>query len=253
MKNTLVTTLLFLAISVGAQNTGIITYEEKIDLHRTLPPDRQDMKDMIPQFNTTLFELIFSGDTSIYRAKKQEEMPATTSTSPGGPPGGPMRYGGGRALRVVYKNLAADTMIDSRDFMQKQFLITGPPKARKWKIGTKQKQILGYNCMEASFRVDSATALVAWFAPQLPVSNGPSDYQGLPGMILQIDVNDGERMTTATEIALDSVDTSALVAPSKGKEVTPEEFEKIREEKMKEMGMQQGGPGGPPMYYYMRH
>lgn len=252
MRNALVALLLLLVASASAQTTGMITYEEKMDLHKTLPPDRQDMKDMIPQFNTALFELIFSGDTSIYRAKKQEEMPATTSTSPGGPPGGPMRYGGGRALRVVYKNLAADTMIDSRDFMQKQFLITGPPKARKWKIGTKQKQILGYNCMEASFRVDSATALVAWFAPQLQISNGPSDYQGLPGMILQIDVNDGERMITATEIALDSVDTSVLVAPSKGKEVTPEEFEKIREEKMKEMGMQQGGPGSPQMYY-MRH
>lgn len=213
-----------------------------MDLHKNLPPERQDMKDMIPQFNISKFELIFSGDESIYRAQKQEELP-TTSTSPGGPPMG-MRFGGGRANRVVYKDLAKDTMIDSRDFMQKQFLITGTPTLRKWKIGTKHKEILGYNCLEASFREDSATTMVAWFSPQLPVSNGPSDYQGLPGMILQVDVNDGLRMFTASEIKLDSVDTSVIVAPNKGKEVTAEEFEKIREEKMKEMGMQQGGPSG---------
>ena len=201
---------------------------------------------MIPHYNTSLFELIFSGDQSIYHAQKQEELPPTSSSSPGGPPMG-MRFGG-RANRIVFKDLALDTMIDSRDFMQKQFLITGPPTPRKWKIGKTQKEILGYNCMQASYRVDSTMAIVAWFTPQIGISNGPSDYQGLPGMILQIDMNEGERTITATEIVFDSVDTSIITAPNKGKEVTPEEFEKIREEKMKEMGMQNGGgPGGPQM------
>ena len=211
-----------------------------MDLHKTLPPDRQDMKDMIPQFNVSMYELTFAGDESIYQVQKQEELPPTSTTAPGGPPG--MRFG--RANRIVYKNLAENNMIDSRDFMQKQFLLVGEPIARKWKIGTKQKEILGHNCMEASFRADSVTALVAWFTPQLSISNGPADYQGLPGMILQVDINDGQRLLTATEVMLDSVDTSIIVAPTKGKEVTPEEFEKIREEKMKEMGIQHGGPPG---------
>lgn len=250
MKCFFISLLILSAALAGAQSSGMITYEEKMDLHKNLPPERQDMKDMIPQYNISKFELIFSGDESLYRAQKQEELP-TTSTSPGGPPMG-MRFGAGRANRVVYKDLAKDTMIDSRDFMQKQFLITGPPKPRKWKIGTKHKEILGYNCLEASFREDSVTTMVAWFSPQLPVPNGPSDYQGLPGMILQVDVNDGLRMVTATEINLDSVDTSVIVAPSKGKEVTPEEFEKIREEKMKEMGMQQGGPTSGQQMFIIR-
>jgi GLPGLI family protein len=250
MKYSLFALLFLITLSAKAQTSGMITYEEKMDLWKNLPPDRQDMKDMIPQYNSTLFELIFSGDESIYRAKKQDELPPASSTTPSGPPRG-MGFGG-RANRVVYKDLAKDTMIDSRDFMQKQFLITGPPKARKWKIGKGQKDILGYKCMEASFRIDSATAIVAWFTPQISISNGPSDYQGLPGMILQIDMNEGERMITAKEIKLDSVDTSVLVAPDKGKEVTPEEFEKIREEKMKEMGMQRGGPGGGQQMYMIR-
>jgi GLPGLI family protein len=230
-----------------AQSTGKITFEEKMDLHKNLPPERQDMKDMIPQFNISKFELIFAGDQSIYHAQKQEELPPTSAASSGGPPGG-MRFGAGRANRVVFKDLALDTMIDSRDFMQKQFLITGPPTPRKWKIGKTQKEILGYNCMQASYKVDTTTSIVAWFTPQISISNGPGDYQGLPGMILQIDVNEGERLITATVISFDSVDTSIIVAPSKGKEVTMEEFEIIREEKMKEMGMQHGGsPRGPHM------
>jgi GLPGLI family protein len=210
-----------------------------MDLHRNLPPEREEMKDMIPQFNTANFELVFSETQSIYQAKKEEEISEVTSNTGGARM--TMRFG--RENRVVYKNLDNAEMIESRDFMQKQFLITGPLKDRKWKIGTKQKEILGYSCMEASFRVDSATSLVAWFTPQIALSNGPSDYQGLPGMILQINVNSGERMITATEILLDTVDTSLIIAPKKGKEVTAEEFEKIREEKMKEMGGQPGGPG----------
>ena len=157
----------------------------------------------------------------------------------------PMRFG--RDNRILYKNLASAGMIDSRDFMQKQFLIKGPPTERKWKIGTGQKEILGQNCLQASYRQDSTTHIVAWFSPQLQPFNGPSDYQGLPGMILQIDINDGERMITATTIQSENVDTSIIVPPSKGKEVTDEEFKKIRDEKMKEMGMMQGGPGGQPI------
>jgi hypothetical protein len=70
---------------------------------------------------------------------------------------------------------------------------------------------------------------------------------------MQIDINAGERVVTATELKTEGVDTSVIVAPTKGKEVTAEEFEQIRKEKMKEMGMQgQGGPGGPPMQIMIR-
>ncbi len=233
-----------------SQSTGKVTYEEKFDMYRRLPPDREDMKDMIPQFHTSIWELLYRGDESVYQHQKQEE---TETTSTQGNTQMSMRFGG-RENRVVYKNIALDTMIDSREFMQKQFLITGVPTERKWKIGKQSKEILGYNCLQASFQADSATNIVAWFTPQIQQFNGPSDYQGLPGLILQVDMNDGERVITATDIKFEGVDASVIVAPTKGKEVTAEEFEKIRQDKMKEMGMQgQGGPGGPPMQIMIMH
>lgn len=241
--------LIFLALLpamtqlLSAQESGRILFEEKMDLHMTLPPDRQHFKEMIPQYNSSNYEFLFAGDESIYRPWKDPEIAEETM----GGPGSGMRMRFGRENRVVYKNLDKETMIDSRDFLQKQFLITGAPTPRKWKVGTKQKEILGYGCMSAHFQADSATTITAWFTPQLQPSNGPSDYQGLPGMILQIDINNGWRTITAVEIQLDEIDTAAITAPKKGQKVTAEEFEKIREEKMKEMGMQQGGPSGGPM------
>jgi GLPGLI family protein len=238
--------LALLSFSSRAQNSGRIIYEEKMDMHRNLPPERTELKDMIPPFRSSFWELVYHNDESIYQHQKEEDQ-EVTSTS--GNSQMTMRFGG-REMRVVYKHLTDSKMVDSRDFLQKQFLITGVPTERKWKIGKNAKDILGYHCMDASFQADSATHITAWFTPQIQNFNGPSDFQGLPGMILQIDINDGERVTTATQITLDSVDTSVIIAPTKGKEVTAEEFAKIREEKMKEMGMQ--GNGGP-MQIMIRH
>ncbi len=233
--------LAFLWINLQAQDpaTGKITFEEKMDLHRNLPPERQDMADMIPQFNTSLWELIYQGDESVYQHKKADEEQEVTSNQGGAHM--TMRFGHDK--RIVYKNVADNQMVDSREFMQKQFLITDAPTPRKWKIGKDQKEILGYACFQATFQQDSNTQVTAWFTPQIEQHNGPSDYQGLPGMILQVDINNGERMVTATAIELKDVDTSVIVPPTKGKEVTAEEFKKIRDEKMKEMGIQRGGPG----------
>lgn len=228
----------FFCTQIGfAQSNGKVTYEDKIDLHRDLPPDREDFKDMIPQYNTSKWELTYSGDKSIYQLFKETELTGTNANQSG------YRMRFGRENRTVYKDIADDVLIDSRDFMQKQFLIKGFTTTTKWKIGKKQKEIMGYHCLEASHRVDSATMVTAWFTPQIATSTGPLDYHGLPGLILQIDINDGQRTITSTEIKLDSVDTSIIIAPTKGKEITQEEFEKLREEKMKEMNLQKSSQG----------
>ncbi len=240
---------LLATLGLAAQTTGRIVYEEKMDLHRNLPPDREDMKDMIPQYNTMAFELFFNDSVTVYKAQKLAEDPAVTSATMGNQRMS-MRWGG-RDTRVVYKHIPGNQLIDSRDFMQKQFLIKGPLDNRKWKITGKQKEILGQLCLSATTDIDTATHVEAWFAPQMAVFSGPSDYQGLPGMILQIDVNDGLRTITAKEVVLEAVAPELLAAPTKGKEVTAEEFDKIREEKMKEMGM--GAGGGPTQMTIIRH
>lgn len=101
-------------------------------------------------------------------------------------------------------------------------------------------KILDYLCMKAEFS-DTADTYIAWFTPQIPIANGPGEYGGLPGMILMLDKNNGERTITATEIIEEEVDEELLVEPTKGKEVTSEEFREIMHEKMKEMGGQGGG------------
>jgi len=75
--------------------------------------------------------------------------------------------------------------------------------------------------------------LVAWYTPDIPISNGPRDYGGLPGLILE--VNDGDLTIVCSEIVLNPKEVKEIKEPIKGKIVTRKKFGDITKEKTKEM------------------
>lgn len=75
--------------------------------------------------------------------------------------------------------------------------------------------------------------VTAWYTPQIPVSQGPGPYWGLPGLILEI--NDGRTTILCNSITLNLEDKTVLEAPSKGKKVDQATYNKIWTEKMSEM------------------
>lgn len=235
------TFLLLCAVPVTfmtAQTEGVITFEEKIDLHRRIPEDRAEMKEMMPQYRSLFFALNYTQDASKYVAREIPEDDEVVSSH------GQMRMHMRMTppRREVYKSLSENVMVDEREFMTKMFLIRGEAAPFQWKIADGQKKVLDFLCMQATYQ-DSVNQYTAWFTPQIPVSNGPAEFGGLPGMILQVDINDGERIIVATEINAQEVDKSLLEEPTKGKEVTQEEFRAIVKEKTEEMRQSQGGSG----------
>jgi GLPGLI family protein len=78
----------------------------------------------------------------------------------------------------------------------------------------------------------------------IPVAAGPQNFVNLPGLVLHVDINEGERSYTAQNINLEKLDMSLIQKPSKGQKVSREKFKKITEEKMKEMEAERGGRGG---------
>ena len=89
--------------------------------------------------------------------------------------------------------------------------------------------------------------ITAWFTPEIPVSQGPGPYWGLPGLILE--VSDGRTAMLCTKITLNPEDKKAIEAPKKGKVVTQKEYNDIMADKMEEMserfraGERRGGSG----------
>ena len=75
--------------------------------------------------------------------------------------------------------------------------------------------------------------VTAWYTPQIPISNGPQQYQGLPGLILEM--NDGDLQIICSKIVINPDDKVTIKEPKQGKEVNQKEFDEIMEKKMKEM------------------
>lgn len=56
----------------------------------------------------------------------------------------------------------------------------------QWEIKQETKEILDYSCVKAEGRY-MGRDYVAWFAPDVPISDGPYKFHGLPGLILAIE------------------------------------------------------------------
>jgi GLPGLI family protein len=91
--------------------------------------------------------------------------------------------------------------------------------------------------------IDDTTTLVAWFTTDIPVPAGPEVHGQLPGLILELEANNGRTVYTAIEISA-KPDLSAIKEPTKGKKVTPAEFTEKRNSMMAEMQKNNQGRNG---------
>ena len=92
------------------------------------------------------------------------------------------------------------------------------------------------------FEVPKEVIVTAWYTPQIPVANGPGEYAGLPGLILELNVY--RTTILCSKIVLNPKESEKIEPPTKGKEVTREEYNKIVKEKMDEMRENFRGRGG---------
>jgi len=83
--------------------------------------------------------------------------------------------------------------------------------------------------------------ITAWYTMQIPVNQGPGEYWGLPGLILE--VNEDKTTILCSKIVLNPAEKEEIKVPSKGKEVTRQEYSDTVKKKMDEMREMYGGRG----------
>lgn len=98
-----------------------------------------------------------------------------------------------------------------------------------------------------NIEIPKEVEVVAWYTMQIPVNNGPGEYWGLPGLILE--VSSGRTTLLCSKITMNPSEKSEIKMPVKGKEVTKKEYNDIVKNKMKEMremfrGRGRGSRGG---------
>lgn len=80
-----------------------------------------------------------------------------------------------------------------------KFVYEETPEEWTWEISDSTKNILGYECVKASTDFHGRK-WIAWFSPEIPVSNGPWKLGGLPGVILKASTDDDKYSFVATGI-----------------------------------------------------
>ena len=236
--------LFFTTASLIAQDfQGVATYktQRKLDikLDSTQAGGMQDqiMAMLKKQFEKT-YTLTFNKEESLY---KEDESLAPPST------GGAMVFvsvmGGSGEL---YKNMKEQRYVKQSDLLGKVFLIQDSLKTNAWKLQGETKNIGTYTCFKATLEreVDSdmddgskeMQTVTAWYTPQIPVSNGPEEFQGLPGLILEISYD--SQIILCSKISLNPTKQIKIKQPTTGDSVSQSEFDAISVKKMKEMESQ---------------
>lgn len=88
--------------------------------------------------------------------------------------------------------------------------------------------------------------VTAWYTMDVPVPQGPENYWGLPGLILE--VSDGKTTILCSKIVINPKEKKEIKAPKNGKVVTQKEYDKIVADKMAEMREMNQGQGGRPQF-----
>lgn len=225
--------------SANAQEitSGKVTYEQAVQLEIKLEGEAAHMASMLPKERKSEKVLWFNKEASLYQSSStiiNEDVMMNQG-------GANVTFRMAEPDNKVYTDLVTGFQTEQRDFMTRQFLIEDHPNFQ-WKITGRQKLILDYPCMEATTG-EAEKMVTAWFTPVIPVSSGPGIYSGLPGLILSIETNGGRNITTAIKVEPGETENGKILRPDKGRKVTRQEFDKIVEEKMKEMGAQPGAGG----------
>tara|TARA_B100001093_G_scaffold333426_1_gene318384 strand:+ start:4955 stop:5764 length:810 start_codon:yes stop_codon:yes gene_type:complete len=154
-----------------------------------------------------------------------------------------------------YKNVEANQLIQTQEFYGKRFLVKDELQSIEWSLGTEAKQIGDYMCFKATATIPTSelswynfswadlnkseddnqgmTEVEAWYTLQIPIKQGPAEYWGLPGLILEVSA--GNTVMLCSQIVLNSKEVVDIEAPSKGKEITKIDYRKTIQMKMVEM------------------
>lgn len=224
--------LLLSSVCFAQQNpqfeSGKVTYEVEIKpLHNIY--EKYAKNDTIDEFTkqqvlkifgnnkAVLSTLVFTREKSLYKVNLELDSSKEINLSHG--------RAGGNGL--FYTDLKNDEQIHNmEDRMANEWLLISY-KYPEWIITNETKKILGYTCYKAievkpKGKSDKYKLHTAWFTKEIPLSIGPKNFGGLPGLILEVD---RDNLTfIAQKVRLNSSKTTSIARPTIGTKITQEEY-----------------------------
>lgn len=157
------------------------------------------------------YELVFNGTESRYT-----ELNETSEYG----------WNGRDSDFMLYRNQETGLRSEIEEIGGKTYLIGDSLHMPKWKVLNEIREISGKICMKA-FTYDSIRKqnVVAWFTGDIAVNTGPERYFGLPGAILELDIDDGAVVVTALKIEMKPVnELLKFTKKVKGKKISGNDY-----------------------------
>ncbi len=257
MKFKIFCALFLMIYSISAQEfSGSATYKthrkSSIELDSTTmaanPGIQKQLEVQMRKMFQKTYILDFTKSESMFKQKQELDGPKVPKSN------GAIIMIGGMAggTDVLYKNIKEKRMANKTDLMGKIFLIKDNLVSYDWELTGETKNIGNYTCYKAVFEKEEESieikmidgevkeekgikkrTIIAWYTTDIPISNGPKNYGGLPGLILE--VNDGNETIMCSELVLNPSKTIDIKEPTKGKQVSRKKFSEISLEKTKAM------------------
>ena len=145
--------------------------------------------------------------------------------------------GGGNG---IVKDLSKKEYSKSANLMDKLYLIKDKLTEYKWQLTRETKKLIGFDVKKATAIIDSTKSLVAWYAPSIAIKDGPGIYNGLPGLILELEIINnsksekksfGNTTIRATEVK-EVPDMKPIEKPKEKNVITEKEFEELAKKQM---------------------
>lgn len=235
---------LFITTASLAQNTeGVVNYKRKTYWTRIMSrmtflsqeqKDRaaQTWKNYEEENNAEKMKLAFNANESLYSYTSEQG-----ETEDG-------QYSWRNPELKLYRHFDKDQKIDVMEMLGKTYIVEDSLHTPTWKIGNQIKDVAGYVCMRAeSEDLIKKQKITAWFAQDLPVPAGPERYTGLPGVILELSINDGDVIIEATNVELRKLTPDDLKLPKlKGKKINDAAYDTMIRQHISESMAAQRNP-----------
>lgn len=240
--------LLILSPCALSAQEGRIAFSRSVQYEFEIPERFGQMRDQIPTQQVSDMLLLFNAEESVMIPIPEVERQGAA----GGPEQNRRAQGMATRLRMSstsrsdhetllqsHVRFGEGTMSEMREFMGREFLLSGTQPAFSWKLGSDQRQMLGYVVQKATAEHEGSM-IEAWFTMQIPIPGGPGEFGGLPGMILLVSVDEGKTFYAATDVDLTGLGGLTISPPRDGEKVTAEQYETIVAERLAEVEMMGG-------------
>lgn len=139
---------------------------------------------------------------------------------------------------ICYKNLKTKESLWFKSFLGDDILIKNTFDKYKWEITKEEKKIGKYLCRKAISTFTETfldkkiqRKLVAWFSTEIPLPFGPRGFDGLPGLVLEL--QDGKNIFIASEVKISRNKKIKITKPKAKISFTRKEFKEFMENRYK--------------------